>query len=181
MPKYDNLSDEKLAEMVRSQDKELYIHIVKRYENKLLRYVDYLIKDKDMSADIVQGTFIKAFINLNSFKTKKKFSSWIYRIAHNEALNSIKKYKKEVRMDLKFDHADTKEIEDEFNKKEITIKVNMCLNRLPVTYSEPLVLYFLEEKSYQEISDILRIPMGTVGIKIRRAKMLMKQICQKNS
>ena len=69
-------------------------------------------------------------------------------------------------------------IEEYINKKEIIEKANKCLSKIPVTYSEPLSLYYLEEKSYEEISDILRIPMGTVAIRISRAKVIMKKICE---
>lgn len=179
MANFETMSDEELVEEIRSKDNELYVHIVKRYESKLTRYVDYLINDRDRSADIVQGTFIKAFVNLNGFNTKKKFSSWIYRIAHNETVNVIKKFKKEVRISRDFDYPDTKDMEDEYNKKELVGRVHECLGKIPTLYSEPLALFFLDEKSYEEISDILRIPMGTVAIRISRAKALMKQLCKK--
>jgi RNA polymerase sigma-70 factor, ECF subfamily len=95
MQNFKDFSDEQLVEEVRSKDQELYSHIVDRYQAKLMRYIKYLIFDEYKAADVVQETFIKAFINLNGFDTRKKFSSWIYRIAHNEAMNSVKKYHRE--------------------------------------------------------------------------------------
>ena len=93
---YEKLSDEEIVEHIRKSDRELYSIIIKRYQEKLLRYANNLIKNEDKSRDAVQESFIKAFINLESFNTKKKFSSWIYRIVHNETLNIIKKYKLET-------------------------------------------------------------------------------------
>lgn len=177
MPDYSKISDEQLVEMVRSQNKELYVHIIKRYQDKLLRYVMYLIKNEEKSADVVQETFIKAYINLNGFDTKKKFSSWLYRIAHNQAMNIVKKYKREVPIDYNLNSEVGSSIEEEFDKKEIVQKVNQCLSQMPPIYSEPLALFYLEEKSYEEISDILRIPIGTVATRISRAKVIMKKIC----
>jgi RNA polymerase sigma-70 factor (ECF subfamily) len=72
----EKISDEELIEKIRSSDQELYSIIVKRYPDKLLRYATNLIKDEDKAVDVVQESFIKAFINLNGFDTKKKFSSW---------------------------------------------------------------------------------------------------------
>jgi len=180
MSLFKKTTDEKLVEDIRSKNKELYAVIVERYQNKLMKYVVYLIHDEHKAADVVQETFIKAYINLNGFNVKKNFSSWIYRIAHNEAMNMVKKYRKEVPMNLNFDIKSDLELEEEFSKKEIKEKAEKCLNQIPIIYSEPLVLHFLDDKSYKEISDILRIPMGTVAIRINRAKAIMRNICQKN-
>ena len=90
----DKKTDEELVEIVRSEDKELYSELVYRYEDKLVRYANYLIGDEHKAADAVQEAFIKAFINIKSFDLKKKFSSWIYRIVHNESINLVKKDKK---------------------------------------------------------------------------------------
>ena len=147
MKNVKSLSDEDLVEVVRNRDQELYREIVNRYQEKLLRYANYLIGDNDKAADVVQEAFVKAFVNLQGFDVKRKFSSWIYRIVHNEAINYIKKYKKEISLEgnnfvniLKKDE----DIEEDFEKKEIKKRVRQCLKALSVKYREPLVLYFLE-------------------------------------
>jgi len=180
MQNYNDKSDEEVVFYVQSKDQEAYSVIVERYQNKLLRYVNSIVKEHAKAADTVQETFIKSFINLRSFDNKKKFSSWIYRIAHNEALNAIKKNHKEIYFDDDFDFPSDENITENFEKKEIASKVESCINKMSLLYSEPLVLYAIEEKSYEEISDILRIPMGTVATRISRAKLLMKNICKKN-
>jgi RNA polymerase sigma-70 factor (ECF subfamily) len=175
-----DLSDEKLIEKIRSSDQELYSLIVERYQNKLLRYAVGLIHDEDLAADIVQESFIKAFVNLKGFNTKKKFSSWIYRIVHNEAINTIKRYQKEIQLPEGIDFRSDEDVEKDFEKKEGVEEVKKCLAKMPQMYSEPLALFYIDERSYGEISDILRIPMGTVAVRINRAKTLMKKLCQKN-
>ena len=179
MNNYKNVKDEELVEVIRLKDQELYTLIVKRYQDKLLRYANYLVNDEQQSADVVPEALIKGFINLNSFDKKKKFSSWIYRIVHNEAINFITKNKKAIKLDPEFEIADTKNIEEEYFKKEITAEVAICLDKIPLKYSEVLSLYYLEEKSYDEISDILRLPIGTVGTRINRGKLIIKKICKK--
>ncbi|HBM45819.1 MAG: RNA polymerase, sigma-24 subunit, ECF subfamily [Parcubacteria group bacterium GW2011_GWF2_38_76] len=176
----EKLSDEAIVERVRKSDQEFYSVIMKRYQDRLMRYAGGLIKDKDKATDIVQSSFIKAFINLNGFDTNKKFSSWIYRIVHNETMNLIDKNQKEAVFPDGFDVESGEDIEKDFEKKEIKEKIEKCLADMPVLYSEPLSLYYLDEKSYEEISDILQIPMGTVATRISRAKLLMKKLCQKN-
>ena len=178
MKDLSGLTDEKIVKLVCSKDKNLYSEIIKRYQSKLMRYATSIIGDGYMAADIVQEGFIKAYVNLNGFSTNKKFSSWIYRIIHNEAINMWRKHKKQQPIaDIDFNSGVN--LEDEIIKKEIIEHANICLKQIPVNYREPLELYFLEEKSYEEISDILRISIGTVGTRIARGKMFMKKICQK--
>jgi RNA polymerase sigma-70 factor (ECF subfamily) len=174
------LSDEKVIEKIRTSDQNLYALIIERYEEKLLRYARNLTKDENRAVDTVQESFIKAFINLNNFDINKKFSSWIYRIVHNEIINTFKKYKKETPLLENWDFESEENIEEDFDQKEMANKLEKCLNNIPLMYGEPLSLYYIDEKTYEEISDILRIPMGTVATRINRAKKLMKKICQKN-
>lgn len=174
------MSDEQLVKIIRSSDKELYAEIIERYQEKLMRYAGYIIGDENMAEDAVQDAFIKAYINLNGFNVKKKFSSWIYRIVHNEAMNMLSRQKKQIPMNEKIEHDSGVNLEDEFIKNELTSRAHHCLEQIPLIYKEPLSLFYLEEKSYEEIGDILRIPIGTVGVRISRAKSMMRKICKKH-
>ncbi len=180
MPKEATLSDEALVGEIRSRDRERYADLVKRYEGKLLRYATYLVHDDQKALDVVQEAFIKAYTNLNGFDMKGKFSSWIYRIVHNEAMNTLKRHRKEYPL-VDFDAFESSEdLLADITKQEIITMATECLDRLPEKYREPLVLMYLEDKSYEEISDIMRIPMGTVATRINRAKAQMKIICKTN-
>jgi len=177
MPEIKNLTDEEIIEKVRKGDESLYALIIDRYQAKLIRYIYNLIKDRHKAEDTVQETFIKAYINLNVFNVKKKFSSWIYQIAHNEGINHIKKQQREIPLPETVDYQSEEDLEKNFDQKETSIEVSKCLEKIPLLYKEPLSLYYIEEKSYQEISDILRIPMGTVATRINRAKKIYKELC----
>lgn len=177
------ISDETLAVLVRTKNQELYRELVERYQEKIVKYITYLINDRNQALDVAQEVFLKAFINLWGFNPSLKFSSWIYRIAHNEAINFIKKSKKEIL----FEPENFPEVEDTKNdilvdlkNKELAEFINKGLSRLPLNYREPLALYYLEEKSYQEISDILRQPINTIGVNIMRGKKILRSIFQKN-
>ena len=174
-----DLSDEQVVKEV-VKDKEVYTELVKRYESKLLRYVRYLVGEREAD-EIVQESFIKAYINLQGFdENKGKFSSWIYRIAHNEAMNKVKK-KKPLSLDLndwlKEILPGKVNIEKEYEKKEEKEMVRQCLKSLDFGYRSVLSLFYLEEKNYEEISEILKMPMGTVGIRLKRGKEKLKEIC----
>jgi len=174
------LSDEDVITIVRTKNKDAYAEIIKRYQPKLLRYAGYIMGDDHMGADVVQESFIKTYVNLNGFDTKKNFSSWIYRIVHNEAMNMLAKRKKQQPMDNAIEFDSGINIEDDFIKNELVRHAHHCLALMPILYREPLSLFYLEEKSYEEISDILRIPIGTVGTRVNRAKGMMKKLCQKH-
>lgn len=178
MSDLSKLTDEEIVKYVLKEDQESFLEIVLRYQDKLLRYARLLTQDEIKSVDVVQNSFIKAFINLNSFNPKLKFSSWLYRIAHNEAINLIIKHKNETSLLDDMDFKSDEDIEIDFDKKITQNKVRECLIKIPIKYSEPLELFFIEEKTYEEISDILRLPISTVGTRIKRAKILIKKICQ---
>ncbi len=180
MTDISKISDEAIVEIVRKKDVNLYSEIIGRYQTKLLRYAGYLLGDDDMGADAVQESFTKAYINLNSFDTNKKFSSWIYRIVQNEAMKQMNKNKKYFLLNSEIEYDSGLDLEDEIIKKELIDRTHHCLDHMPLLYKEPLSLYYLEEKSYVEISDILRIPVNTVGTRISRAKSIMKKLCQKH-
>ncbi len=175
-----NKTDEEIVELVSSGNKELYAEIIHRYQSKLMRYAQYLVDDYAKASDAVQESFIKAYINLNGFNTKKKFSSWIYRIVHNEVINLIDKNKKNIGLDSSIDFDSGVDIEDSYIKEEIALNTRKCLDSMDLKYREPLSLYYLEDKSYDEIGDILRLPAGTVATRINRAKAVMRKICQTN-
>ncbi len=179
MKDYKLLSDEDLVDLVKKGQQDFYAEIMRRYKGRLLRYAQYLLLDKNQAADVVQEAFIKAYINLHGFNTKRKFSSWIYRIVHNQAVNLLKKERRWVRMSEKLDFEDKDELQEDLVRKELKENLQACLQNMPVIYKEPLVLYYLEEKTYDQISEILRLPQKTVATRLRRAKSLLKNICQR--
>jgi len=180
MADFNSLTDEELVEYVRSKDQEVYTELVKRYEARLLRYAHSFVHDDHAAQDVVQNAFIKAFINLKGFNTKKKFSSWIYRIVHNESLNELKKNKKEFSLDNMHESSlpiNEESLEDDFDFQLSHEKITSCIDKLPIAYRSPIILHFIEDRSYEEISDILRMPIGTVGTRINRGKRLLYQLC----
>jgi RNA polymerase sigma-70 factor, ECF subfamily len=179
MNKIDLQTDEEVVENICKGQVDLYSIIIERYQNKLIRYINLLIRNHDYAVDIVQESFVKAYINLQGFDTNRKFSSWIYQIAHNQTLNFIKKHKRQILVSDDIDFISEEDIESDFDKKENLQKLENCIEALDTKYSEPLILFYFEKKSYSEISDILRMPEGTVATRISRAKSLIKKLCQK--
>jgi len=174
-------TDEDIAFLIQSGNTQLFSTLVERYEDKFGRYARKFLSDKDDIKDILQEVFIKIYINIKNFDTKRKFSSWAYRIAHNELVNALKKKKKNflplIDLDVFLPYNLSKDDHNK-NSEEQDIKkiINECLGQLKPKYREPIVLYYIEELSYKEISDIMQIPISTVGIRMKRAKKMMRSI-----
>lgn len=182
MSKHQAASDADLVALVIKGDVEVYGELMQRYETKLLRYVTYLLGGDYVSADVVQETYIKAYINLRSYKPKYSFSAWIYRIAHNTAINMAKKQNKYVTLP----DAETIETLPEFavpddlgekaDQQLLKKSLQHSFGSLSPKYREPLLLNLVEGYAYQEIADILQIPINTVATRIRRAKQQMRSL-----
>ncbi|RJQ33575.1 RNA polymerase sigma factor [Candidatus Parcubacteria bacterium] len=180
----ENLSDEEIVKLTLA-NQENFSYLINRYEFKLSRYIKRIsgLNNEDIE-DLLQDIFIKAYQNLNNFDQKLKFSSWIYRIAHNEVISQWRKRKARpenvywevdnILDNIVADFDISREIDRNFLKKNL----ENILEQIDIKYREVLVLKFIEEKNYQEISDILKKPMGTVATLINRAKKQFKQKLQ---
>ncbi|HPF30878.1 MAG TPA: RNA polymerase sigma factor [Candidatus Saccharibacteria bacterium] len=181
MNKEKIITDEDIVLKVTNGDIDAYGELMFRYEQKLLRYVIYLTRDQISTMDVVQDTFIKAYQNIRGFNPKFKFSSWIYRIAHNEAMNALKK-ERHINRNIKIESVANNDSESEIIKKIdraiLNNNLKICLDELDNKYREILMLQYFENMKYSEISDILRIPIATVGVRSARAKAILKKICQ---
>jgi len=173
-------SDEILIEEIRNGKMDLYSEIIRRYKIPLLSYIRRLSFNSPEAEDILQEVYLKVYRNLFGFDIKKKFSSWIYRIAHNETINYIKKHSKPKMNldDLPEDFfSDEDNLENKIDQKFLKKEMEEYLKLIKLKYREILVLYYFEQKSYEEISEILKIPKNTVGTYIHRAKkQLIKNI-----
>jgi RNA polymerase sigma-70 factor, ECF subfamily len=183
--KCENSSDEELVVKTLT-DQEFYYCLVIRYEEALKRYIKRITNIGETEVeDVLQNVFLKAYLNLNDFDADLKFSSWLYRIAHNEAISNHRKRSARhmddvLAIDDGVDLPDMLSLERELDVKLTVSQIGQVLAQLDEKYREVLVLKFIEEKDYTEISDILQKPIGTVGTLISRAKKQFKAVANKN-
>ena len=176
---FDDKEDELLAVAAQQGDMDAFSELVKRYRPKLLRYGHRLLFNNNEVEDIVQEVFIKAYRNLLSFEVTRKFSPWIYRIAHNEFINHGKKFSRQFVDYLDFEvllpqFKSSSDLEKEYDRNQLSELLDKEVKALDIKYREPLVLYAYDQLSYQDISDILHIPISTVGVRIKRGRELLK-------
>ncbi len=181
----EKMSDADLVALVQS-DKSDDVHsafaeLVGRYEGKMTRYANKFLYSYEDRQDAVQDVFVKVYKNINSFNMSQRFSPWVYRIAHNTFINHIKKNKHEKLAIFDADqffawHAvDESAVSDSKQREEREV-LNQCLEKLDAKYREPLVLYYFAQKDYKEIAEILELPTATVGVRLRRGRVKMKDI-----
>ena len=168
------------------KNQDYYYCLMKRYEAPLMNYIYKLsgLNRTDLE-DILQEVFILVYQNLNDYNKNFKFSSWIYRIAHNYTVSQLRK-KAQGTQNISWDEHDLEQIvQSDFDLEEnLALKINYhnllsIIDSLPLKYKEVLLLKFVDGKDYQEISDILRKPIGTVGTLINRAKKMLAQEIEK--
>ncbi len=177
------MDDADLIQLVLAGEKNAYAKIIDKYEAKLSRYVRKFIWNNDDVADVLQNIFTKSYMYLGSYDRRQSFNSWIYRIAHNEAINFLKKHRRFTLVSLyqmvEFDTlipllTSPEKADDRALYREHKAFVDSHLQQLDLKYREVLVLYFYEDMSYEEIAEILRIPKATVGVRLNRAKAKLK-------
>ena len=182
MPADSSKTDEEVAALV-IQNKDFFVILIRRYEKKLERYLQRLgMRNPDDRQDLLQVIFLKVYKNINGFDTSLSFSSWIYRIAHNEAVSFFRS--RSIRPqgnmidnseDLLPELSDDVDIFSEHNEKINAVHLGKALEELDKKYKDVLILRYFEERDYSEISDILQIPIGSVATLIFRAKAQLKK------
>lgn len=154
--------------------------IIKKYQNPIFNLAMRMVKDYDDAKDITQNTFIKAYSKLTSFDNDQVFFSWIYRIAVNESLNSIKSKKSFNYLDdEKFSISDSPD--DSFVRNELYKSVNDAILELSPEYRTVIILKHLNGLSYQEISEITGITEEKVKSRLFTARKRLKDLLEKNS
>jgi RNA polymerase sigma-70 factor, ECF subfamily len=172
----DTDNDEQIAKRVQNGDKDAYGILIDRYNAKIERYAKRFMSDEEDIVDLVQDVFVKAYVNINSFNTEMRFSPWIYRIAHNIFVNKLawKSVRKLVSIDtdefFPSTLAASEDVEREVARAADKLAIEKVLNCLDDKYKTPIILFYFEEMSYEEISEVMQIPVNTVGIRIKRAK-----------
>ncbi len=174
-------TDEEIVRLIQSGSFEFFGVLIKRYEAKLGRYARKFLSDNEDINDVLQDIFIKAYKNIQGFDVKRKFSSWLYRIAHNELVNALRKKKKKALSLFDLDvflpqYLHNNNLNEQAELRNTQETVDKCLDKLEIKYREPLILYYFEEMNYKEIADVMQIPISTVGVRIKRAKEIMKNI-----
>jgi len=176
-------SDEQLMARFQEGDENAYIELVNRYRDKLINFVYNYIRDFEISEDIVQDTMVKLYQKKHYYKEINKFSTWIYTISKNLAFTEFRKKKRRKitllsqisKDDRPYDIPADQPGTDQEIQSEITTRIiRKAIDGLPEKFKEVINMRDINQLSYEQISSIINVPIGTVKSRINRARIQLQ-------
>lgn len=153
-------------------DREALEQLVRLYYGKIYNYIFYRVTDRGLAEDLTQDVFVKLTKNIHSYVPTASFSSYLYRIAHNTVVDHYRTAKPTEEVPESLPAADT------LSQAEARLDAQMLLARLPEEQRECIILYYLQELSYREISQILGIPIPTAKSRVQRGLAACKKMME---
>jgi len=179
------LTDGELIEKAIGGREDGFEELVRRYQRPITAYVYRMLNNYDASLDVTQEVFIKVYNSLRRYSSEYKFSTWLYRIAHNAAIDYMRK-NSVVRQSIEAENADgsfqlqiespNPSPEQERERAEWRREIESVVKCLPTVYRELILLRHGQDLSYDEIAEITNLPLGTVKNRLFRAREMMREM-----
>jgi RNA polymerase sigma-70 factor (ECF subfamily) len=178
-------TDQEIVALARGGEEAAYRELVRRYERPLFSLLYRMVRDRELAEDLAQETFVKALNAIESYRPEYKFSSWIFKIANNAAIDHLRRRELDTLSLEGSPHAETPEaIEatalqigdrqesplDEVEARELGGEIEAAISKLRPEYRSCILLRHVEGRAYEEIAEILGLPLGTVKTYIHRAR-----------
>ena len=172
--KMKNLTDLEIIESVKKGNHSDFALLIDRYKNKAFSMLSRMLKNEMDAEEVLQDCFLKAFNSLGSFRLESKFSTWFYRIVYNTALTKLsgKKRKIESEMSSIDDHLNIKS-EYDFRvteQEDVSKFVHELIEKLPAKYSSVINMFYLENMSCEEISEVMETSVANVKVMLHRSR-----------
>jgi RNA polymerase sigma-70 factor, ECF subfamily len=187
---YASLTDQQVVQLARDGSERAYRELIGRYQRPVFSLIYRLVRDREKAEDLAQDTFIKVLNNIDRYKPEFKFSSWIFKIAHNTSLDQLRKKEPDT---LSLDgsphartaaEAEASTITPESGdqtpeqyalNRELGAEIEGALGELRADYRTAIVLCHVEGRPYEEIAEIMDVPLGTVKTYIHRGRKELMQ------
>lgn len=184
MAEREQLDDRTLVARILEGDRDRFTELAKRYEKRVVNYVYRITHRYEDAHDLTQEIFVKVYLALDRYDPKYQFSTWLFRIAQNSAIDALRK-KGVYEVPLTRPGDDEEEREREFaddgispyralKNKQLGVAIDQAVEKLPPDYRELIQLRHFAELSYEEIASMKKLPLGTVKNKLFRARNLLK-------
>ena len=178
------IEDQQLINQILNGDTNAYGKLIARYKDLVFTLALRMLKHREEAEEVSQDAFLKAYRSLHKFKGDSKFSTWIYKVTYNTCLDRIKKNKKHYN-DVAIDDFTFNKLESFDNALERMIDserqllIKKCIEKLPPDDAYILTLFYFEELSLDEISEIIQITSNTIKVKLYRARKKLAVILEK--
>ena len=183
--KFAGLADYELVQSAVAGREASFEELVRRYQRPIAAYVYRMVGDYDSALDLTQEVFIKVYNSLNRYRSEFKFSTWIYKIAHNAAIDHLRRHAvREQTLSGSVD-GERREVtieskrltpEQESERKERRLEIELVVQLLQPAYRELIVLRHSHDLSYDEIAEVTGLPLGTVKNRLFRAREAMRDL-----
>ena len=181
----DQLINKRINEVMKG-NQEAFEEIVTLFQHRLYHVCYRMLSNRQEAEDIAQEAFVRAYINIHTFDQKRKFSTWLFRIATNLCIDRIRKRKPDYYLDAEVPGtegltmysqvaSDVELPEEQVEKMETQERIQYEIGRLSDKYRSVIILRYIEELPLQEISDILELPLGTVKTRVHRGRAALKK------
>jgi RNA polymerase sigma-70 factor, ECF subfamily len=176
------LADSELVQSTLSGRESGFEELVRRYQRPIAAYVYRMVGDYDAALDLTQEVFIKVYASLSRYRPEFKFSTWIYKIAHNAAIDHLRRHA--TRETIANSETDRVEVtietrrlspEQESERTERCSEIETVVQLLPPPYRELILLRHSQDLSYEEIAEVTGLPLGTVKNRLFRAREAMRE------
>ena len=179
-----NLSDQEIIDSVKKGNSSDYSIIVNRYKNKAFSMLKRMLKNDFDAEEILQDCFLKAYNSIGSFKGESKFSSWFYRIVYNSALTKLSSQKRKIESEM-ISVEDNFNLVSEYNsddidKKDLKEFIHEIINKLPERYSAIITMFYLNEMSIEEISEVMQLSVSNVKVMLYRSRNALRDLILKS-
>jgi RNA polymerase sigma-70 factor (ECF subfamily) len=183
-------SDQDIVALARAGEEAAYRELIRRYERPLFSLLYRMVRDRELAEDLSQETFVKALNAIESYRPEFKFSSWIFKIANNAAIDHLRRRELDTLSLEGSPHAETPEaVEatalqigdrqesplDTVEARELGGQIERAIAQLRPEYRSCILLRHVEGRAYEEIAEILNLPLGTVKTYIHRARNELRQ------
>jgi RNA polymerase sigma-70 factor (ECF subfamily) len=179
-----NLSDQEIIDSVRKGNESDYSIIVNRYKNKAFSMLKRMLKNEFDAEEVLQDCFLKAYNSLSTFKGEAKFSTWFYRIVYNTALTKLSSQKRKIESEMTSveDHfnLESEYNSDDIEKKDLSEFIQDIINKLPERYSVVINMFYLNEMSIEEISEVMQISSSNVKVMLHRSRNSLRDLILKS-
>jgi RNA polymerase sigma-70 factor (ECF subfamily) len=183
MANWSALADGELVQSALAGRESGFEELVRRYQRPIAAYVYRMVGDYDAALDLTQDVFVKVYASLSRYRTEFKFSTWIYRIAHNAAIDHLRRGAAREQTVSRDDDRGESRIEcrrltpeQESERNERCSEIEVVVQMLPAAYRELVVLRHSNDLSYDEIAEITALPLGTVKNRLFRAREAMRDL-----
>lgn len=186
-----NATDEEVIARLQAGDDAAYDELVARYKDRLFTFIRYMVKERTLAEDLLQETFIRLWKYRMKYREIARFSTWIYTIAGNLVRSEMRRKSRDLRVDIEPKEGEDRPAVELVDKappvdaqvhSRMTIeRVRAAIDRLPEEFREVIILRELEELSYEEIVELISVPLGTVKSRINRARARLRELLTEES